>query len=90
MAPDWSDTGHLPSCSYGCRPRRGLPAWHQGRRWLVGKTLTVADFALAITLPYAEPAHLPIAEFPAVQRWHAALCEIDAWREPFPKVAGAT
>lgn len=61
----------------------------QGRRWLVGTTLTVADFALAITLPYAEAAHLPLAEFPAVRRWHAALCEIDAWREPFPEIAAA-
>ena len=61
----------------------------QGRRWLVGKTLTVADFALAITLPYAEAARIPLAEFPAVQRWHAALCEIDAWREPFPEIAVA-
>ncbi|KRA35799.1 glutathione S-transferase [Rhodanobacter sp. Root627] len=61
----------------------------QDRRWLVGKTLTVADFSLAITLPYAEAAHIPLAEFPAIRRWHDALCEIDAWREPFPEIAVA-
>jgi glutathione S-transferase len=55
----------------------------------VGKTLTVADFSLAITLPYARAAHIPLGEFPAVQRWHETLCEIDAWREPFPEIAVA-
>lgn len=59
------------------------------RRWLVGKTLTVADFAVAITLPYADVAHIPLKEFPAVRRWHQTLCEIDAWREPFPDIAVA-
>jgi glutathione S-transferase len=59
------------------------------RRWMVGKTLTVADFSLAITLPYADTARIPLDEFPAVQRWHETLCEIDAWREPFPEIAVA-
>jgi glutathione S-transferase len=58
-------------------------------RWLGGKTLTVADFSVAITLPYAEAARIPLAEFPAVRRWHDTLCEIDAWREPFPDIAVA-
>ena len=49
----------------------------------------MADFSLAITLPYAEAAHIPLAEFPAFQRWHDMLCEIDAWREPFPESAVA-
>ncbi|MGA8278106.1 MAG: glutathione S-transferase family protein [Rhodanobacteraceae bacterium] len=52
--------------------------------WLVGDALSVADFAVAVTLPYAERAHIPVAEFPAVQRWHERLNELDAWRNPFP------
>ena len=59
------------------------------RRWLVGNGLTVADFAVAAMLPYAESARIPLGEFPAVQRWHERLNELDAWREPFPELAVA-
>jgi glutathione S-transferase len=55
-----------------------------GRRYVVGDALTVADFALGVTLPYAKPAHIPLEEFPAIARWHERLNEIPAWREPFP------
>lgn len=55
-----------------------------GRRWLLDDRLTVADFAAAITLPYAAPAKLPLDGFPAIQRWHGRLCELAAWREPWP------
>jgi glutathione S-transferase len=56
----------------------------RGRRFLVGDTLTVADFAVGVTLPYAEVAHIPLAEFPEVDRWHSVLNEMPAWRQPFP------
>lgn len=61
----------------------------RSRRWLVGDSITVADFALGITLPYAERARIPLDKFPAVKRWHERLNELDAWREPFPAVAEA-
>jgi glutathione S-transferase len=59
------------------------------RRWLVGDSPTVADFAVAVALPYAERARIPLAEFPAVRRWHERLNELEAWREPFPALATA-
>ena len=62
-----------------------LNAHLKGRRWLVGDTLTIADFAVAASLPYAEGARIPIDEFPEVLRWHARLNEIPAWRVPFPE-----
>ncbi len=55
------------------------------RKWLVGDGITVADFSVAITLPYADQATMPLAEFPVVQRWLDRLNEIEAWREPFPR-----
>ncbi|MGH8114080.1 MAG: glutathione S-transferase family protein [Rhodanobacteraceae bacterium] len=61
----------------------------QDRRWLVGDALTVADVSVAITLPYAERAHIPLHEFPAIKRWHEQLNELEAWREPFPALAEA-
>jgi glutathione S-transferase len=59
------------------------------RRWLVGNGLTVADFAVASVLPYAERAAIPLDEFPNVRRWHDRLNELDAWREPYPALSEA-
>lgn len=64
-----------------------LNAHLSSRKFLVGDAWTVADFAVAITLPYAETAHLPLDEFPHVQRWHERLNELPAWRKPFPEAA---
>lgn len=61
----------------------------KGRRWLVGDAPTVADFAVAVALPYAEAARIPLEEFPAMRRWHDRLNEFPAWREPFPASAAA-
>lgn len=54
------------------------------RRWLTGDTLTIADFAVASPLPYAETAHIPLQAFPAIANWHQRLCTLEAWREPYP------
>ena len=61
-----------------------LDAHLDKRSFLLGETLTVADFATAITLPYADAAQIPLADYPAIARWHARLQELPAWREPFP------
>jgi glutathione S-transferase len=58
----------------------------RGRKFLVGDALTIADFSVAVTLPYAEKAKIPVACFPEIERWHARLEELPAWREPFPAV----
>ena len=55
-----------------------------GRSYLVGDALSVADFAVAITLPYASEAHLPLGGFPQMRRWYAQLDALEAWRHPFP------
>ena len=55
-----------------------------GRTWLVGDSLTAADFSVAMTLPFAEDAQIPLDEFPAMRRWHDRLNEIDGWRDPYP------
>ena len=61
----------------------------RGRTWLVGDALTVADVAVAITLPYAGSARIPLDGFPEIERWHARLSELPAWREPFPLARAA-
>jgi glutathione S-transferase len=61
----------------------------RGRAYLVGGGLTVADFAVAITLPYAERARIPLAGFREIERWHGRLSELPAWVEPFPATRAA-
>jgi glutathione S-transferase len=60
-----------------------------GRRYLLGNTLTIADFSVAAALPDADRANIPVREFPEVERWHARLNELPAWREPFPTASKA-
>jgi glutathione S-transferase len=61
----------------------------RGRRYLVGDALTLADFAVGVTLPFAKIAHIPLVEFPEVMRWHDRLSDTPAWREPFPAMKAA-
>jgi glutathione S-transferase len=61
----------------------------RGRRHILGDTLTIADFALAATLPNAEQAKIPVSEFTEIQRWHDRLNELPAWRQPFPQATAA-
>lgn len=62
----------------------------RGRNALVGEDLTVADFAVAVTLSHAERAKIPVSEFPEVTRWYGRLAALDAWQNPFPaSAAGA-
>lgn len=56
----------------------------KGRNYLVGDSLTLADFSLAVMLPYAEAAQIPINDFPEIERWHDNLMQVPAWRSPFP------
>jgi glutathione S-transferase len=56
----------------------------RGRKFLIGDSPTIADFAVAVTLPYAEKAKIPVAEFPEIARWHDRMNELPGWREPFP------
>jgi glutathione S-transferase len=54
------------------------------RSWLVGDSITAADFSVAMALPFAAEAQLPLDDFVHVRRWHDRLNEIESWRAPFP------
>ena len=50
--------------------------------FLAGRGLTIADFIVAVLLPVATEIGLPLEGYTNVQRWHAQLMKIDAWRWP--------
>lgn len=55
-----------------------------GRRWVVGDTLTLADFALAAPLMYIVPAALPFAQYGHLLAWHGRVQQLDAWKNTEP------
>ncbi|TPK41852.1 glutathione S-transferase family protein [Mesorhizobium sp. B2-5-4] len=51
--------------------------------WLVGNSVSYADFRMATFLPFNDVAGLPLGDYPALTRWYGRLEAIDAWRDPF-------
>ena len=58
-----------------------LDAQLQGRKYITGDTLTVADFSVGASLNLAQPAQLPVDQYKEIVRWHAGLSELPAWRQ---------
>jgi glutathione S-transferase len=80
------DTAAVEKATKSFRAQAGVLNDHlKDRKWLVGDQLSVADFSVAVTLPYAAKAEMPLDEFPEVRRWHDQLNALEAWREPFPQ-----
>jgi glutathione S-transferase len=53
----------------------------EGKNYVVGNQLTIADLTLASSLMYAKQAEAPLAEFPHLQAWFNRICELDGWRK---------
>jgi len=53
----------------------------EGRDYIVGKQLTIADLTLASSLMYSAQAGLPVADFKNVAAWFARISELDGWRK---------
>lgn len=66
-----------------------LDGYLKGRDYLVGGTLSLADFAVASPLPYAGQAALPLDDFGEIRRWYATIEALPAWRHPFPEDAAS-
>ena len=54
------------------------------RPYLVGESVTLADFVVGGAVTYLERGRFPTAEFPRLEAWWARLQEIPAWRETTP------
>lgn len=58
----------------------------EGRKYLVGNNLTLADFAVAAPLEHAEAARFPISAYGNVRRWYADIAKLDAWQKTAPRM----
>jgi glutathione S-transferase len=63
------------------RAARILDDQLRNRKFVTGDTLTVADFSLGAALNYTEMAHLPLAPYREIERWHATLSALPAWQK---------
>jgi len=50
-------------------------------KYVAGDRLTVADFSIGAPLNYAQPARLPLADYPEITRWYATLRSLPAWQK---------
>jgi glutathione S-transferase len=61
-----------------------LEAHLQGKQYVVGNALTLADLTLASSLMYAVQAETPLGEFPNLQAWFSRISALDAWKRTNP------
>jgi len=62
---------------------------HLARRsWLVGDSITLADFSVASGLTYAHAAQLPLGSYPAINAWRTRMDAVPAWAETGPRPSG--
>ena len=53
----------------------------KGRKFLCGDALSAADFSVGAPLIMAEPASLPLDDYPEIRRWYASLAALPAWQK---------
>jgi glutathione S-transferase len=56
----------------------------EGRRFVVGDALTLADLTLASSLMYAQQTDAPLGELPNLKAWFSRIAEMDAWKKTAP------
>ena len=56
----------------------------RGRKFVIGDTVTLADFSLGAWLNMAQPAQFPLGPYEEIKWWHASLTELPAWRKALP------
>ena len=58
-------------------------------KYLVGGTLTIADFAAAAPLFYAKEVELPLTSYSHMRGWFERVSALPCWRETAPQMAAA-
>ncbi len=52
-----------------------------GKQYVVGNSLTIADLTLVSSLMYAKQSDAPLAEFPNLQAWYARMTALEGWKK---------
>lgn len=57
----------------------------EGRRYVVGDALTIADLTIACSLMFAERTDAPLRAFASLQSWFSRMRELEGWRKTEPR-----
>ncbi|HEX8796831.1 MAG TPA: glutathione S-transferase family protein [Polyangiaceae bacterium] len=57
----------------------------EGKQFVVGNALTIADLTIASSLMYAKQTDVPVGEFPHVQSLFNRISDTDAWKKTGPQ-----
>jgi glutathione S-transferase len=60
----------------------------KGREWLVGNSMTLADFSVGSFLGLAEPAQYPMTTYMEIPRWYRNIQQLPAWKASEPPTGG--
>ncbi len=60
----------------------------QGRNWLAGDTLTIADIANCAYLYYPEPFGFDRADWPNIDAWLTRISATPGWKHPYDLMPG--
>ncbi|MGN6571688.1 MAG: glutathione S-transferase family protein [Pseudolabrys sp.] len=71
------------------RDAKVLEAHLAKQPYLVGKTVTLADFSVAGALLYHERAGIPLAAHPTLRDWFERVTELPCWKETAPQFSAA-
>jgi glutathione S-transferase len=69
------------------RTAKVLDGQLQGKRFVTGESLTLADFALGAALNLAEMARIPIEPYGEIKRWYETLRALPAWQKTLAQCA---
>lgn len=58
----------------------------EGKKYVTGDALTLADFSIGASFQYAIPAGIPVDDYKHILAWNERLNEIDAWRKSAPQL----
>lgn len=53
----------------------------EGKQYVVGNALTIADLTLASSLMYAKQSDVPLAQFGNIESWFGRISALDAWKK---------
>jgi glutathione S-transferase len=58
----------------------------EGRSFILGDNLTLADFSVGADLSYADHAQMPLESYPHIVAWRKRLDEVPAWKNSAPQL----
>jgi glutathione S-transferase len=61
-----------------------LDAHLKGRQWISGPGLTLADFAISVSLGRVKEASIPLADYPNISAWFERVQALDVWQKTQP------